>query len=75
MPDKKTTPPVLDPDATLGSCEDQADIQALRLQVPFRGVNGGSAFDLASPGCDVDSLPGENGEHGQHSGEDTRQKP
>ncbi len=61
---------VLDPDATLGSLEDEADVRALQLQVPFRGVKGGSAFDVASPGPDVDSLPGEHGDHGAHSGED-----
>ncbi len=70
MPNAAKT--VLDPDATLGSLEDEADIKALRLQVPFRGVKGGSAFDVASPGPDIDSFPGEHGDHGAHSGEDTK---
>jgi hypothetical protein len=61
-----------DPDDTKGSLEDDADSKVLRLQVPFRGFKGTSAFELASPCCHVDSLPGESGEHGQHSGEDTK---
>ncbi len=70
--EKKVPPQHPDPDDTKGSLEDDADNKALRLQVPFRGFKGTSAFEIASPGPDVDSLPGESGEHGQHSGEDTK---
>lgn len=75
MPEDKAalTPPP-DPDDTKGSLEDEADIRALRGQVPFRGFRNSSAFEIASPGPDVDSLPGESGEHGSHSGEDIAQK-
>jgi len=45
----------------------------LRLQVPFRGFpKGQTPFEIASPGCDVDSLPGESGGHGHHSGEEPK---
>jgi hypothetical protein len=79
MPDEKKVAPKQpdpadhpDPDGTKGSLEDDADSKALRLQVPFRGFKGNQqAFEIASPGPNVDSLPGESGEHGQHSGEDT----
>jgi len=66
-------PPPGDPDDTKGSCEDQASFRVLRLQVPFRGFpKGQTPFEIASPGCDVDSLPGESGGHGHHSGEEPK---
>jgi hypothetical protein len=64
-------PTLPDPDDTKGSLEDEADEKMLRLQVPFRG-RGANAFEAAAPGPDVDSLPGESGDHGEHSGEDLK---
>ncbi len=61
-----------DPDSLKGSLEDQADDKVLRLQVPFRGFPGGlTAQDIAGTGV-LDSLPGEVGEHGEHSGEELK---
>lgn len=76
MPDNKLPagqPPREDPDNTKGSLEDDADMKALRQQVPHRGFpRGQSAEEIAGPGTTVDSLPGEHGDHGEHSGEDLK---
>ena len=74
MPEEKDPLPApSDPDGTKGSLEDEASAKLMRLQVPFRGFKKGeSAFEQASPCCDVDSLPGESGEHGHHSGEEPK---
>ncbi len=71
--EKQPVQPANDPDDTKGSCEDQATWKVLKHQVPFRGLpKGQTPFEVASPGCDVDSLPGESGEHGHHSGEEPK---
>jgi hypothetical protein len=65
--------PAQDPDNTKGSQEDRADSGVMRRQVPFRGFpKGQTPFEIASPCCDVDSLPGESGQHGHHSGEEPK---
>ncbi len=71
MPEPKLLPVRTDPDDCKGSLEDDADEQVVRLQVPFRG-RGPNAFEAAAPGPEIDSLPGECGEHGEHSGEDLK---
>ncbi len=71
MPDELKRP---DPDATKGSLEDEADEKVTRLQVPFRGFKKSDISSEIAGERVPDSLPGECGDHGEHSGTEIANK-